>query len=85
MKSYHYKTKPDAAPPRQPNWLSDSPRKIRKNEAECLQLESQLQFMRLHGPPALTREEREAVQAEWRDKVKHRSTAYAYTATAASE
>lgn len=59
-----------ARPDQQPKWLAAGPvMPPRKNPTLCTQLENQILFMRLKGPPALTREEREAIQAEWRDKV----------------
>lgn len=75
-----------ARPDQQPKWLSSMPAYApRKNPTLCTQLESQIEFMRLKGPPALTAAERAEIQAEWREKVKGRSTVHAYRAAGASE
>jgi len=68
-----------ARPDQQPKWLSTPVYPPRKNPTLCAQLESQIEFMRLKGPPAMTREEREAWQAECREKVmRSRSKVFAY-------
>ena len=69
----------------QPQWLKNKTKTVRKNEGDCRDLEDQIAFMRLNGDPASTAEERERWRIEATERVKHRSTAYSYTATAASE